>query len=91
MGHGHVPPRPGDKNMPNIAFLYRLRQLFGGTTNPHLDGIAEALADGRLKQPAHPMSDQELARAIREFRSLPLSDASLKKLAERFAEQKPDP
>jgi hypothetical protein len=31
------------------------------------------------------MSDQELARAIREFRAMPPSDSSLKKLGARFA------
>ena len=74
--------------MPHIAFLHRIRQLFGGSAR-HLDELAEALADGRLKQPAQPMSDQELARAIREFQKAPLSDASLKKLGERLAGTKP--
>lgn len=75
--------------VPHFAFLHRIRQLFGGSAR-HLDGIAEALADGRLKQPAQPMSDQELARAIREFQSAPLCEASLKKLAERLAGTKPN-
>jgi len=34
------------------------------------------------------MSDHELARAIREFQNMPLSDASLKKLGARFANPK---
>jgi hypothetical protein len=32
------------------------------------------------------MSDQELARAIREFRSAPVSDWTLAKLSQRFVE-----
>ncbi len=75
--------------MPHIAFLHRIRQLFGGSAR-HLDALAEALTDGRLKHPAQPMSDQELARAIREFQSAPPCEASLKKLGERLASTKPD-
>ena len=77
--------------MPHIAFLNRLRRLFGGA-GPHIETIAAALTEGRLKQPAHPMSDQELSRAIREFQSLPPNEASLKQLAQRLgdAESKPD-
>lgn len=71
--------------MPNIPFLARIRRLFSGTS-PHLDVIADAFRRGRLKQPAQPMSDQELARAIREFQTMPLSEAALKKLEARFAE-----
>jgi hypothetical protein len=69
----------------SIAFLARIRRLFT-TPSPHLDVIADAFAQGSLKQPAQPMSDQELARAIREFRSMPASAAALTKLAARFAE-----
>ncbi|MGJ4943482.1 hypothetical protein ACQR1W_23090 [Bradyrhizobium sp. HKCCYLS1011] len=69
--------------MPHIAFLHRIRQLFG-TSSPHVDVLAEALADGRLKQPAQPMTDQELARAIREFQNAPPSEATLKRLRERL-------
>ncbi|MGJ5130308.1 MULTISPECIES: hypothetical protein [unclassified Bradyrhizobium] len=75
--------------MPHIAFLNRLRRLFGGA-GPHIETIAAALADGRIKQPAHPMSDQELSRAIREFQSRPASEEALKKLAERLEAAKPD-
>ncbi|MGJ4887828.1 hypothetical protein ACQR1Y_06535 [Bradyrhizobium sp. HKCCYLRH3099] len=74
--------------MPHIAFLYRLRRLFGGS-GPHIETIASALTEGRLRQPAHPMSDQELSRAIREFQSLPPSEESLKKLAERLRATEP--
>lgn len=75
--------------MPYIAFLARIRRLFTAPS-PHLDVIADAFAKGHLKHPVQPMSDQELARAIREFQKLPLSDASLKKLGARFADSKPD-
>lgn len=71
--------------MPYIAFLARIRRLFSGTS-PHLDMIADAFAQGGLKPPAQPMSDQELARAIREFQAMPLSDGALKKLGARFTQ-----
>lgn len=73
--------------MPYTAFLHRVRHLFGGSVR-HLDQVAEALADGRLKQPAKPMTDQELARAIREFQSAPPSEDSLKRLGERWSDGK---
>lgn len=73
--------------MPHIAFLARIRRLFT-EPSPHLDVIADALAQGRLTQPARPMSDHELARAIREFQAMPPSDAALKKLGARFASSK---
>lgn len=75
--------------MPYIGFLSRIRRLFTAPS-PHLDVIADAFADGRLKQPAHPMSDQELSRAIREFQSVPLSDQAVKKLAARLSTPKPE-
>jgi len=70
--------------VPHIAFLTRIRRLFT-TPSPHLDVIADALMEGKLTPPAQPMSDQELARAIREFQNMPLSEAELKKLGGRFA------
>jgi|tagenome__1003787_1003787.scaffolds.fasta_scaffold20531950_2 hypothetical protein len=75
--------------LPYIAFLARIRRLFTAPS-PHLGVIADAFAQGTLKQPAQPMSDQELARAIRDFQSMPLSTASLTKLAARFTEPKPE-
>ena len=74
--------------LPYIAFLARIRRLFTAPS-PHLDVIADAFAQGTLKQPAQPMSDQQLARAIRDFQSMPLSEASLKQLAARLADKKP--
>jgi hypothetical protein len=70
--------------VPNIAFLARIRRLFKAPS-PHLDVIADAFVEGESTQPAQPMSDQELARAIREFQNMPLSEAELKKLGGRFA------
>jgi hypothetical protein len=75
--------------LPYIAFLARIRRLFTAPS-PHLDIIADAFAQGHLKQPAQPMSDQELARAIREFQNMPLSEVSLKKLGARFTDPKPE-
>jgi hypothetical protein len=80
--------------VPHIAFLDRLRRLFGGKSES-IARITAALGDGRLAPPAHPMSDQELSRAIREFQSecqgRPPSNEALKKLAERLAAAKPAP
>jgi hypothetical protein len=73
--------------LPHIAFLARVRRLFT-TPSPHLDLIADAVTNGTLKQPPQPMSDQELARAIRDFQSMPLSEAALKKLGARLAASK---
>ena len=55
--------------MPYSAFLARIRRLIRAP-NPHLNVIADPSAQGDTKQPAQPMSDQELASAIREFYSI---------------------
>lgn len=65
--------------MPYRGFLARIRRLFA-ESDEHLRWIAEAFAEGRLKQPVSPMSDSELARAIREFRAVPPSFETLSKL-----------
>jgi hypothetical protein len=75
--------------VPHIAFLARIRRLFS-PPSPHPHVITDAFARGRLKHPTQPMSDQELARAIRECRNMPLSDAALKKLGARFGDPKPE-
>jgi hypothetical protein len=74
----------GNNDVPHIAFLTRVRRLFAAPS-PHLDIIADAIAQGTLKQPAQPMSDQELTRAIREFQNMPLSKASLTRFGARLA------
>lgn len=68
------------------TILKRIRGLFASDAREHLDCIDDPFAGGRLKEPLRPMSDQELACAIREFRSASASDWSLAKLAQRFAE-----
>lgn len=68
------------------TILQRIRDLFASDACEHLDCIDRAFADGRLKEQFRPMSDQELAHAIREFRSAPASDWTLAKLARRLAE-----
>jgi hypothetical protein len=72
--------------LPYREFLSRIRQFF---TEPsaHLDGIADAFARGELQQPASPMSDQELAEAIRDYRRAPLSKESLRKLGSIFSDR----
>ncbi|MGJ4948106.1 hypothetical protein [Bradyrhizobium sp. HKCCYLS20291] len=76
--------------MPHIAFLDRLRRLLGGS-GPQIESIAAALSDGRLRPPVQPMSDHELARAIREFQSRPPSEATLRQLAQRLGETERKP
>ncbi|MHB0767362.1 hypothetical protein [Bradyrhizobium sp. 5.13L] len=71
---------------PTTTILERIRGLFASDTGGHLDSISDALLKATLKQPARPMSDQELARAIREFRAAPVSDWSIAKLSRRFVE-----
>ena len=75
--------------MPHIAFLHRMRRLFGDAAPP-IESIAADFADRRLRQPAHPMSDQELARAIRALHSDPASRAVFKEPADGLAAAKPD-
>lgn len=73
--------------MPYRQFLDRIRRLFDGPS-AHFDLIADSLAKGRLKQPVEPMSDQELAKAIREFRSLPPSTSAIEKLGSHLGTDK---
>ncbi|TFV38714.1 hypothetical protein E4K66_15155 [Bradyrhizobium frederickii] len=72
--------------MSPATILERIRSLFTPDTSEHLDSIENAFVEGTLKQPVRPMSDQELARAIREFRSAPVSAWTLAKLSGRFVE-----
>jgi hypothetical protein len=70
--------------LPYRAFLARIRQFFDGS-DEHLDLIANGLAGGSLRQPSTPMTDQELAEAIREFKNAPPSPDSLKKLGAKLS------
>ncbi|MDD1534436.1 MULTISPECIES: hypothetical protein [unclassified Bradyrhizobium] len=72
--------------MSPTTILERIRSLFTADTSEHLDRIKNVFVQGALKHPVRPMSDQELARAIREFRSAPVSDWTLAKLSRRFVE-----
>ncbi|MBH5396806.1 hypothetical protein HZZ13_03230 [Bradyrhizobium sp. CNPSo 4010] len=72
--------------MKSTTLLERIRRLFASDAGEHLDSISDALLKGTLREPVRPMSDQELARAIREFRSAPVSDWTLAKLSRRLAE-----
>ncbi|GLR92858.1 MULTISPECIES: hypothetical protein [Bradyrhizobium] len=69
--------------MSPTTILERICGLFASDTNEHLHSISDALLKGTLQEPAHPMSDQELARAIREFRSVPVSDRTIARLSQR--------
>jgi hypothetical protein len=70
--------------MSPTTILARIRALFDSDASEHLDGIRDALLRGTLREPARPMSDQELARAIREFRALPVSEWTVARLSRRF-------
>lgn len=70
--------------MPYRPFLSRIRKLIQGRPDAHFDSIEDGFRSGRLQLPAQPMTDQELARAIREFRGAPVSDWTMRKLANRF-------
>jgi hypothetical protein len=70
--------------VPHRPFLSRVQRLFASIADPHLTTIENGFRSGRLKPPVQPMSDQELARAIREFQGAPVSDWTLRKLADHF-------
>jgi hypothetical protein len=70
--------------MSPTTILKRIRHLFATDSGEHLDSISAAFLQGRLKQPARPMSDQELAHAIREFQAVPVSDWTIAKLSQRL-------
>ncbi|MFB6416635.1 MULTISPECIES: hypothetical protein [Bradyrhizobium] len=54
--------------MSPTTILERIRSLFTSDATEPLDNIGDAFVTATLKLPVQPMSDQELARAIREFR-----------------------
>lgn len=68
------------------AIMEHIRHLFRADRSKHLDSISEAFLNGTLQEPARPMSDQELARAIREFRTGPMREETLAKHSRRFLE-----
>jgi DNA-directed RNA polymerase specialized sigma54-like protein len=67
--------------MSTTIILERIRRLFASGPGEHLDSISEALMNATLKEPVRPMSDQELARAIRECRSVRVADRTAAKLS----------
>jgi hypothetical protein len=70
--------------MPYRPFLERIRHLFKTGADEHLERLSEAFSKGALTPPVRPMSDRELARAIREFQARPVSESSVGRLANRF-------
>lgn len=70
--------------MPYRWFLSRVQQLFGADSKEHLQSIEDGFKTGKLKLPAQPMTDQELAQAIREFQAMPVSDVTLLQLGKRL-------
>lgn len=72
--------------MTSTTILERICQLFTADRGRHLDRISDALLNDTPQEPAHPMSDHELARAIREFRAGPVPDRTLAEQSRRFAE-----
>ena len=70
--------------MPYRPFLSRIQKHFRNRPDAHFDSIENGFRNGRLRLPPRPMSDQELARAIREFQGAPVSDWTMRKLSNRF-------
>jgi hypothetical protein len=64
--------------MPYCQLLARIQKLFRAGPDPHFKSIEGGFKSERLKQPAQPMTDLELARAIREFQAKPVSDWTLR-------------
>jgi hypothetical protein len=71
--------------LPYRAFIAWIRRLFG-TSDERRRWVADALAEGRQNQPANPMTDSELARAIREFREAQPSLETLGKLGSTLSQ-----
>jgi hypothetical protein len=74
----------GEMPVPYRPFLSRIQKHFRSRPDAHLASIEDGFRDGRLRPPVQPMTDQELARAIREFQSAPVSDWTLHKLSNHF-------
>ena len=90
-----VAPRYRQRSQPtrlmnHTTILERIRRQFASEPSEHLDCISDALLNGTLREPVHPMSDQELARAIREFRARPVSDRTIARLSPRSVEMPHD-
>ena len=76
--------------MSPATILERIRGLFASDTSEHLDRIGDAFENDRQHEPAHPMSDEDLARAIRTFQGAEVSDPTVAKLSRRFIEAPED-
>lgn len=72
--------------MPHVNILRRIRRLFKSASQPHLDDIEQGFRKDALTPPAHPMSDPELARAIRTFQASVMSHGARQKLTKRLAD-----
>jgi hypothetical protein len=55
--------------MPYRPMLARIQKLFRAGADFHFQNIEDGFKSGPPKQPAQPMTDFELARAIREFQA----------------------
>lgn len=65
--------------MPYRPFLCRIQKLFGWQRT-HPESSEQKWKSTRLKRSAQPMTDQQLARTIRECRQTPVSDLTLREL-----------
>jgi hypothetical protein len=70
--------------VPYRPFLDRIRKLLSVRPGAHFDSTAHGFRSGRPRPPARPMTDQELARAIREFQAAIISDCTRGKPADQF-------
>ena len=68
------------------TILERIRGLFASKASEPFGSTSDAVRKSTLNDPVRPMSDQELACAIREFRVAQVSDCSIPALSRRFVE-----
>uniref|UniRef100_Q07QQ9 Uncharacterized protein n=1 Tax=Rhodopseudomonas palustris (strain BisA53) TaxID=316055 RepID=Q07QQ9_RHOP5 len=67
--------------MPHSPFLRRIKQMFSAP-GAYVRSLKDGLKGRRLIVPARPMTDQELARAIREFLAASGSDRTRRPLGD---------
>jgi hypothetical protein len=67
-------------------FLGRICRLFKADCDAQLGDIKRRLRSARHNAPAQPMSDQELASAIKEFQRAEMSDWARQDPAKRLAD-----
>ena len=75
--------------MTEFPFLLRIHRLLGVHRSERLGLGSEGFFERRLTISARPMSDYELAQAMREIRLRQVSDRARRKLGKRLAPTPP--